>query len=52
MAGVSKSAANSKVTDRVDPKTSMIPVGEEHQRCREALAGADVNNRDAEDNTH
>ena len=46
MAGVSKSATNSKVTDMVDPTTSMIQ--EEHKRCREALnnAGAGVNTPD------
>ena len=51
MAGVSKSATNSKVTDKVDPTMSMIQ--DEHKRCKEALdnAGAGVNIRDQEDRT-
>ena len=45
MADASKSATNSKVINRVDQTTAMIPPGEEHTRCREALTngGAGVN---------
>ena len=48
MAGVNKSGSKSEVKNStVDQVTSMIPPGEEHNRCREALenAGAGVNFR-------
>ena len=46
MADVNKSESKSEVKNfTVDPLTAMIPPGEEHHRCREALTheGAGVN---------